>query len=104
MGRTLDETLGPQAISVERLSSVGGSFFPLYPEGSLIDAGKPATLRLIWSGYYHPKHQRLWIGTEPGGLFESMEMVLASNLMNHCGIARPGKSRVCRAAFDSTDC
>ena len=44
---------------------------PLYPEGSLISEGKPATLRLIWSGYFHPVHRKLWIGTEPGGLFES---------------------------------
>ncbi|MBK8503908.1 MAG: hypothetical protein IPL46_17880 [Saprospiraceae bacterium] len=46
---------------------------PLYPEDSYINTGKPATLRLIWSGYYHPSQKKLWIGTEPGGLFESTD-------------------------------
>ena len=44
---------------------------PLYPEGALINSGKPATLRLIWSALYHCTQEKLWVGTEPGGLFES---------------------------------
>lgn len=47
---------------------------PLYPEGSLVSPGKPATLRLIWSGLLHNAQGKLWIGTEPGGLFESNDL------------------------------
>jgi hypothetical protein len=46
---------------------------PLYPEGSMIGPGKPATLRLIWSALYHGRQGKLWVGTEPGGLFESLD-------------------------------
>ena len=33
--------------------------------------GKAATLQLIWSAAHQPDGQRLWLGTEPGGLFFS---------------------------------
>lgn len=42
---------------------------PLYPEGVITSKGKPAALRLIWSAFYDRNQERLWIGTEPGGLF-----------------------------------
>lgn len=46
---------------------------PAYPEGAEISPGTPATTRYLWAmqhgGKAHP--QRLWLGTEPGGLFRS---------------------------------
>jgi photosystem II stability/assembly factor-like uncharacterized protein len=46
---------------------------PKYPEGEEIRDGKPATLSYIWyitpGGADQPK--RLYLGTEPGGLFQS---------------------------------
>ncbi len=46
---------------------------PKYPEGAEMPDGKPATLSYIW--YIAPggadQPQRLYIGTEPGGLFQS---------------------------------
>lgn len=60
---------------------------PLYPDGSEIAPGKPATLRLIWSALFHPEQNKLWIGTEPGGLFESVDegerLILNQSLWNH---------------------
>ena len=44
---------------------------PKYPLEAEIRPGKPAGLKLIWSGLYQPELERLWIGTEPGGLFMS---------------------------------
>lgn len=46
---------------------------PLFPDGSEISPGKPAVLSLIWSGLYHNRQGKLWVGTEPGGLFESAD-------------------------------
>jgi len=60
---------------------------PLYKEGHEIRPGKPATLRLIWSGLYQSDRKKLWIGTEPGGLFESKDQgrnfVLNESLWHH---------------------
>lgn len=46
---------------------------PKYPEGEEVKAGVPATLRYLWvfqhGGLDQPK--RLYLGTEPGGLFRS---------------------------------
>jgi hypothetical protein len=46
---------------------------PAYPEGAEIKPGEAATTRYLWSvahgGVNNPN--RLWIGTEPGGLFRS---------------------------------
>ena len=46
---------------------------PQYPEGAEVTDGQPATLSYIW--YIAPgpadQPQRLYIGTEPGGLFQS---------------------------------
>ncbi|MCB1164038.1 glycosyl hydrolase [bacterium] len=46
---------------------------PVYPEGEELKPGKPASLRLIWVITPGPADQpgRLWLGTEPGGLFRS---------------------------------
>jgi len=48
---------------------------PQYPEGSELSPGVPATLKYIWSitggGMKHP--ERIWVGTEPGGLFLSKD-------------------------------
>ncbi|HTI12689.1 MAG TPA: hypothetical protein VL832_29155 [Puia sp.] len=46
---------------------------PSYPEGEEVKAGVPATTRYIWSmtqGGMN-QHSKLWIGTDPGGLFVS---------------------------------
>lgn len=46
---------------------------PMYPEGEEIKDGIPASTKYIWAmnhgGYNHP--DRLWLGTDPGGLFLS---------------------------------
>lgn len=46
---------------------------PTYPEGEEIKEGVPATTRYLWAmsqgGIKHPS--RLWVGTDPGGLFVS---------------------------------
>ena len=46
---------------------------PAYPEGTELKEGVPATTKYLWAmqhgGHAHPS--RLWIGTEPGGLFRS---------------------------------
>lgn len=62
---------------------------PKYPEGTEIEPGKPATCSYLWliqpGGVDQP--ERLYIGTEPGGLFmsdnsgESFELV--ESLWNH---------------------
>ncbi len=59
---------------------------PKYPEVALL-GDKPATLKLIWSAAHHPESQRMWLGTEPGGLFYSDDMGeqwhLSQSLWNH---------------------
>ncbi len=46
---------------------------PVYPEGEVLKGGEPATLKYLWTmsagGADEP--DRLYIGTEPGGLFKS---------------------------------
>src|SRR5436190_22422209 len=46
---------------------------PSYPEGEIVKDGVPATTRYMWAmahgGEKYPS--RLWIGTDPGGLFMS---------------------------------
>ncbi len=46
---------------------------PAYPEGAEVKENVPASTRYLWAmadgGANHP--ERLWIGTEPGGLFRS---------------------------------
>lgn len=62
---------------------------PKYPEGSEIKDGEPASLKYIWSiahgGNDHPG--KLFIGTEPGGLFVSNDngdtFELVEGLWNH---------------------
>lgn len=62
---------------------------PRYPKGSVVRAGKPASLRQIWvmqhGGLDRP--ERLYIGTEPGGLFVSNDggksFHLVDSLWNH---------------------
>ena len=46
---------------------------PEYPKGSLLRSGKPAKLRKIWcmAGGGPAQKHRLYLGTEPGGLFFS---------------------------------
>ncbi len=44
---------------------------PGFPEESMVRSDQPATLKLIWSACYQPGRKRLWLGTEPGGLFYS---------------------------------
>ncbi len=62
---------------------------PAYPEGAEIKEGVAATTRYLWAmqhgGRNHPR--RLWIGTEPGGLFRSDDggdgFQLVEALWNH---------------------
>jgi len=62
---------------------------PKYPSDAISQSGKPATLKKIWSiqqgGKSYPK--RIWIGTEPGGLFLSEDygntFHLVESLWNH---------------------
>lgn len=62
---------------------------PQYPEGAELGDGKPATLRYLWTmatgGDDRP--QRVYIGTEPGGLFRSDDggdtFQLVEGLWNH---------------------
>lgn len=42
---------------------------PKYPEGEEVHEGKPASLNYIWS--IAAENSRVWVGTEPGGLFLS---------------------------------
>jgi len=42
---------------------------PKYPEGEEMREGKPASLKYIWS--IAAKNNKVWVGTEPGGLFLS---------------------------------
>lgn len=46
---------------------------PAYPEGEEIKDGVPAATRYIWAMAHGGKnfHSRLWLGTDPGGLFLS---------------------------------
>lgn len=46
---------------------------PAYPEGEEIKDGVPATTRYIWSMAHGGKNfqSKLWLGTDPGGLFVS---------------------------------
>ena len=62
---------------------------PKYPSDTILQSGKPATLKNIWSiqqgGISYPN--RIWIGTEPGGLFLSEDygdtFQLVTSLWNH---------------------
>ncbi len=44
---------------------------PKYPADATLTNHRSATLQLIWSGAFDSSASRLWIGTEPGGLFWS---------------------------------
>lgn len=62
---------------------------PKYPEGSEIREGVPATVRYLW--YVAPggsdQPNRIYVGTEPGGLFKSDDggdsFTLVDSLWNH---------------------
>lgn len=62
---------------------------PVYPEGSEVKEGVKATLRYIWALSHGGKSfpQRLWMGTDPGGLFVSEDdgshFNLIESLWNH---------------------
>jgi hypothetical protein len=62
---------------------------PAYPEGAEIKDGMPATTRYIWAMAHGGQHfqSRLWIGTDPGGLFVSEDagnsFQLVESLWNH---------------------
>lgn len=62
---------------------------PKYPDGEVIKEGKPAILRYLWVMAAGPKSKpnHLYIGTEPGGLFESTDggesFNLVKGLWNH---------------------
>ena len=62
---------------------------PAYPEGEEVKDGVPASTKYIWAmnhgGVNHPN--RLWLGTDPGGLFKSDDggnsFQLNTSLWNH---------------------
>jgi photosystem II stability/assembly factor-like uncharacterized protein len=62
---------------------------PQYPEGAEIDEGKPASLKYIWvmEAGLPSQPNRLYVGTEPGGLFQSdddgLTWQLVEGLWNH---------------------
>lgn len=62
---------------------------PAYPEGAEIKEGVPATTRYLWAMQQggHDRPGRLWVGTEPGGLFRSDNsgnaFHLVDSLWNH---------------------
>jgi hypothetical protein len=62
---------------------------PAYPEGALIKEGLPAVTRYIWAMAHGGRSHgsRLWIGTDPGGLFLSEDggsnSKLVESLWNH---------------------
>jgi photosystem II stability/assembly factor-like uncharacterized protein len=62
---------------------------PAYPEGEEIKEGVPASTRYIWAMADGGKNflSRLWIGTDPGGLFlsedEGNNFKLVESLWNH---------------------
>ncbi len=62
---------------------------PAYPEGSEIKEGMPATTRYLWAVQHGgiSKPERIWMGTEPGGLFRSEDggqsFSLVESLWNH---------------------
>jgi len=62
---------------------------PAYPEGSEVKEGVPATTRYIWAMAHGGKQfpSRLWLGTDPGGLFLSEDggnnFRLVESLWNH---------------------
>ena len=62
---------------------------PSYPLTAKMSSGKPATLKKIWSIQHGGKNypNRLWVGTEPGGLFKSEDngqhFELVDALWNH---------------------
>lgn len=62
---------------------------PAYPEGYEVKEGVPAITRYLWSMTHGGKQypNRLWIGTEPGGLFKSEDngqtWQLVESLWNH---------------------
>jgi photosystem II stability/assembly factor-like uncharacterized protein len=76
---------------------------PKYPEGAEVRDGVPATLRYLW--YVAPggadQPNRMYIGTEPGGLFQSDDggdtFTLVESLWNHPSrggteeLPRPGR-------------
>ncbi len=46
---------------------------PKYPEGAELTAGVAATLRYIWTLEFGLRPGQIFLGTEPGGLFESTD-------------------------------
>lgn len=62
---------------------------PAYPEGEEIKEGIPASTRYIWSMAHggNTYRSRLWLGTDPGGLFQSQDggssFQLVESLWNH---------------------
>jgi hypothetical protein len=84
---------GHWGVKLHRSSNRGKSWeevpAPAYPEGAEVKDGVKASLRYIWSiangGKSHPS--RLWVGTDPGGLFVSEDAgntyQLVESLWNH---------------------
>jgi len=44
---------------------------PVYPEGYEVKEGKLAAVKYLWAAHHGGKIGSLWVGTEPGGLFQS---------------------------------
>ena len=62
---------------------------PAYPEGEEVKDGVPATTRYIWAMMHGGRNNgsKLWLGTDPGGLFRSDDggdsFQLVESLWNH---------------------
>ena len=46
---------------------------PKYPDNAEVEPGIPATLRYIWTLVFGNKQGEIFVGTEPGGLFVSLD-------------------------------
>lgn len=70
--RSIDEGESWEAVSM-----------PVYPPDARIKSGKPATLRKIWCIQHagHDLPEKLYLGTEPGGLFVSSDGGASFELM-----------------------
>jgi len=68
---------GHWGVKLHRSTDRGGSWeevpAPAYPEGEEVKDGVPAATRYIWAMSHGGKHylSKLWLGTDPGGLFMS---------------------------------
>lgn len=66
---------GHWGVKIHHSSNKGGSWrelqAPVYPKGEEVKDGIPANLRYIWAAAQ--AENKVWLGTDPGGLFETSD-------------------------------